>query len=386
MRASLTDAVLTYVERDRGDGERKLIGLAIADFHEARPPRPARRGDEEAKRSVHRAQASSRCPAVRREDDASCAKRIMRAVADAANIHGRIEGDESLREVTGIGRDAIAAHAEHRLGAIVSIDRRAARTRITLVARRPRRVAKIGAAGALKNIAPDARHCEAARSQPALRLCASIGYCRATTGRSGDVLHPGERSEAQASLSGFDAGHILDRIDVDQHLRPSDIELHEIEDRRSPGDELRARTLADPLTAGLPGSLRAQRGRSGDDKRKDASRPPHLEPRALDRSDDIRIGGAPAQVAAHIFADLGPAFRVASSTQPIADIIWPGVQYPHWNASKSTNAFCIGWSWPSGPVRPSIVVTRRSRAITASVRQERTRRPSTCTVQAPHCP
>ena len=39
-----------------------------------------------------------------------------------------------------------------------------------------------------------------------------------------------------------------------------------------------------------------------------------------------------------------------------------------------------------GSARPSIVVTSRPSAIAASVRQERTRRPSSSTVQAPHWP
>ena len=31
-----------------------------------------------------------------------------------------------------------------------------------------------------------------------------------------------------------------------------------------------------------------------------------------------------------------------SASMPTADIIWPGVQYPHWRASCSANAACKG--------------------------------------------
>src|SRR5256886_15724535 len=51
------------------------------------------------------------------------------------------------------------------------------------------------------------------------------------------------------------------------------------------------------------------------------------------------------------------------------DMIWPGVQKPHWNASASMNARCTGWSSPSF-ASPSIVSTRLPSHATASVMQE----------------
>ena len=69
----------------------------------------------------------------------------------------------------------------------------------------------------------------------------------------------------------------------------------------------------------------------------------------------------------------------------VADITWPGVQYPHWNASCSRKARCTGCNSPSA-ANPSIVVTSASATVTASVMQASTRRPATCTVQAPHSP
>src|SRR5205814_338314 len=49
------------------------------------------------------------------------------------------------------------------------------------------------------------------------------------------------------------------------------------------------------------------------------------------------------------------------------------------------NAACTGCRFTCAAT-PSIVVTSRSRTIAASIMQASTRRPSTCTVQAPHSP
>lgn len=74
-----------------------------------------------------------------------------------------------------------------------------------------------------------------------------------------------------------------------------------------------------------------------------------------------------------------------SSSSATADMIWPGVQYPHWKASCSQNARCIGCG-SSPSASPSIVVTSRPSHVIASVRQASTLRPSTHTVQAPQVP
>src|SRR6266487_2098620 len=66
-------------------------------------------------------------------------------------------------------------------------------------------------------------------------------------------------------------------------------------------------------------------------------------------------------------------------------MIWPGVQKPHWKASCSMKACCIGCRWAGSP-SPSIVVTSLPAALTARTRQAFTLRSSRCTVQAPHSP
>ena len=63
----------------------------------------------------------------------------------------------------------------------------------------------------------------------------------------------------------------------------------------------------------------------------------------------------------------------------------PGVQKPHWKLCESHIACCSVLSPPSG-ASPSIVVTSLPAAWTASIRHERTARPSTITVHAPQAP
>src|SRR5450830_1051314 len=65
-------------------------------------------------------------------------------------------------------------------------------------------------------------------------------------------------------------------------------------------------------------------------------------------------------------------------------MIWPDWQYPHWGACVAIHACCKG-CFPSGD-KPSMVVMADASTETIGVMHERTARPSTCTVQAPHRP
>jgi hypothetical protein len=63
----------------------------------------------------------------------------------------------------------------------------------------------------------------------------------------------------------------------------------------------------------------------------------------------------------------------------------PGVQKPHCKPWHSLNAACIGCSVPSAAARPSMVVTLAPFICAASTLHDFMARPSTSTVQAPHC-
>jgi hypothetical protein len=78
----------------------------------------------------------------------------------------------------------------------------------------------------------------------------------------------------------------------------------------------------------------------------------------FDRIDDVVVGAAAAQVAAHPFliSDLDTDDWPSSSVR--ADMICPGVQKPHWDAS---------WSQPFlAPVSLSASRSRSNRVVRAS--------------------
>ena len=61
--------------------------------------------------------------------------------------------------------------------------------------------------------------------------------------------------------------------------------------------------------------------------------------RVQHRLGDSRIGAAAAEIAAHAFAHaLRIVAGLASSIRPIALMIWPGVQKPHWKPSWAMKA------------------------------------------------
>src|SRR6476620_5950785 len=100
---------------------------------------------------------------------------------------------------------------------------------------------------------------------------------------------------------------------------------------------------------------------------------------------DVRIGGAAADIAAHIFADV---------------VVIAGMALVHagnrrHDLSGRTVAALEGILVDEGPLHrmqlavcasPSMVVISWPSATSASVRQESTRRPPISTVQAPHWP
>ena len=69
-----------------------------------------------------------------------------------------VRDDVGLCEITGIGRNTILGGAEHRMGAIETLQRGAAGTGVALVAVRIADIAEIAAARPLQNIAAQRRH------------------------------------------------------------------------------------------------------------------------------------------------------------------------------------------------------------------------------------
>ncbi len=71
------------------------------------------------------------------------------------------------------------------------------------------------------------------------------------------------------------------------------------------------------------------------------------------------------------------------SSNAVAVMIQPPMQYSHWPASSAIKAFCIGCGLSAVP-SPSSVRISPLTALTGMT-QERSATPSTMTVQAPHC-
>ena len=101
-----------HVERDGRGGERELVAVAGRHAeHEDQLVRSKRRFD---------GRPTVRSPMQPR------AKGTVRFAAPP-RFDGRVERDQRLGEIAGIGRDAVRADAEHRMGAVVAADRRALR-------------------------------------------------------------------------------------------------------------------------------------------------------------------------------------------------------------------------------------------------------------------
>src|SRR5438034_6186673 len=100
----------------------------------------------------------------------------------------------------------------------------------------------------------------------------------------------------------------------------------------------------------------------------------------------MRIGAAAAQIARHIFADLGvgPGMALLDAGNRRHDLARRAIAALEGIMGEECrlDRMKIG----SASAQPSTVVTARPSTCAASVRQLRTRSPLTCTVQAPHWP
>jgi hypothetical protein len=99
------------------------------------------------------------------------------------------------------------------------------------------------------------------------------------------------------------------------------------------------------------------------------------------RNRTMRVASRPAWSPVRtLIPSRGDAQQLPSNALPP-----PGRRRNRKNPSKHSKACCTECKRPSAaPAKPSMVVISFPAAITASVRHDRTGRPATCTVQAPH--
>ncbi len=160
-------------------------------------------------------------------------------LAAAAGLDQRVERDQRLGEIAGISRDAVRAHSEHRMRPIETVECGAARPWRPLVAGRPRRITKICAARALKNVAAERRHIAQLSARREDQALGNDGIVAPHERIVGDVRHPRERAEPQAVGGLLDVLKPFNGADIDQRARLHHVELHQIENGRATGDELR---------------------------------------------------------------------------------------------------------------------------------------------------
>ena len=106
---------------------------------------------------------------------------------------------------------------------------------------------------------------------------------------------------------------------------------------------------------------------------------------SLDRRDDVRVGAAAADVAAHQLADIvvGPGVSLGEQADGRADLAGGAIAALEGIVLDERRLHGVQLA-PCG--QPLDGRDRLPACMTASVRQELMRRPSTSTVQAPHWP
>jgi hypothetical protein len=109
--------------------------------------------------------------------------------------------DQRLREVAGIGGNALVAAAKHRMHAIKPAHRRAARTRIALIAFAIRDIAKIRAAGPLQYVATEARHIAELLAGGLGQRLGNNGIIRLDARMIGCIAHAHQGAEPQTVLA-----------------------------------------------------------------------------------------------------------------------------------------------------------------------------------------
>ena len=194
--------------------------------------------------------------------------------------------------------------------AVDATQRGAAGARLALVACAPGWIAEIIAPGPLQYIAAERRHVANLRAGSEIEGLGDdrviVPYLRMLAGGG----HRDESAEIEPVDATFDAGpRRVERIDVDQYLGPHHVELHQVEEGRAAGQVLRRRHRRRQTPSVV---ARRRLHRFGETvgalvEEGTHSSAPHLALGLVDRLDDVRIGRASAEIAAHMFADLGVA-------------------------------------------------------------------------------
>jgi hypothetical protein len=253
------DTALPQVERDRGRDQRELVGFPVANLEVEGAACAPRSGDEE--RHDHVAGRQRRLDVGRSAGAAMQVGERDAAVAPGADdVDHRVERDQRLGEIPGIGGDAMIARAEHGMHAVVSVHGGAAAARVALVALGIGDIAEIGAAGALEDVAGEACHIADLRACGERERLCDHRIVAANLRVVGGLRHAHQAAEPETAPIRFDAAHGpgRQRIDVDDLGWPHHVELHQVDQRRATGEQ---EALARSPGCGREGPGFGRRGR-----------------------------------------------------------------------------------------------------------------------------
>ena len=128
------------------------------------------------------------------------------------SMHDGIESDEGDREVGGMGGDALLAGTQDRVAPVDALQRGAAAARLAFVARGVR-VPEVTTADPLQEVAPHRGHVAQLRRGAQDKGLSDHREALCHSGRLGNIAHPCERSDAQATIGKlFD---LLERQQID---------------------------------------------------------------------------------------------------------------------------------------------------------------------------
>ena len=303
-----------HLDDDGRGSERELVRRAVAQLEVARRCARVRRRQGNVRHQIARLEHRLTVRGVARKQMKGLDRDRARALSlRTLHMNRRIECNERHVHVGRIGRDAVWARPEDGECAVLPVDRRASRARLALVARHGG-VAEVHASRALEQVPTRCRNvAELGRRarEKRFRQHAIVAYDRRIV-RQCRVAY--ERADSQPSLL-----HALDRVqsqlvDVDEVRRSLDAEFHQVDERRAAGHVAYGRAL-----------LRRRRVRRNPDRLRDRARSRVLEafhvgprclpwsafghaavsPHLLDRRDDVGIGAAAADIAAHQLLHIG---------------------------------------------------------------------------------
>ncbi len=203
--AHVADRAAVEIERDSSRGQSEFVGLAVSYFEINRAARPRRGGNRKAGNDLTGQQRIFDIWRVARLQVQLGEGNFAHAVL-AHDLDLRVERSQRLREVAGIGRNAVLTGAEYGVRPVDAVQRGAAGAGIALVAIGVGRVSKVGATRALQDVAAEQGHVADLRTGGELKRLGNYGVVGDHVRMVGGLRHRGEGAKPQVVRAGLDRG------------------------------------------------------------------------------------------------------------------------------------------------------------------------------------